>query len=278
MVGRANKYDYKRAADALSSMYADGIISGGEMMMIKPYYENIDAVTNKYLSSGVPYPVIHCEKDIGEMLSVYSAGRINGDSDEGLIREAMRLFYVNCKTGERLGSSRMVLHLWGGVTSDSAVVGNIGFLPELVRIAGECGIKLLIENVPCTTNDPLDNWRAAREVTKDTGFIFDSRFGAFHHDTDLILESELAPLVEHIHISDFVGFDGTHERDFSRLRPILHPREGKVDFDSLALRLDELGYNGSFTVESPVMSESGIDEAKMRDTVTKTKQIFNILS
>lgn len=278
MVGRSNKYDYRGAAKALYSMAADGLIDGAELMMITPYYEILSDVADTYCGIGVAFPVIHCEKDIGEMLSDYSVAKKSGDNRETLLEEAFRLFRINCKTGEKVGAKRMVLHLWGGAASDSAVEGNAAQLRELIEVAAGYGIKLLIENVPCTTNDPLSNWRIVERYLPDIGYIFDSRFGAFHGDTDEIFaDVTVVNAIEHIHISDFIGFDGTKERDFSRLRPILHPGEGKVDFASLASKLDRVGYNGTFTIESPVMSADGIDEAKMRATVTKTRQIFNII-
>ena len=73
----------------------------------------------------------------------------------------------------------------------------------------------------------------------------------------------MTPHIEHVHVSDFGG----GYRDFSALRPILHPGEGTVDFPLFASLLDAMDYRGGVTLESPVMGEGGWDTDKLCATL-----------
>lgn len=277
MVSRLNGYDYKRALREASLLCEAGLSSGIELMMLTFYYDKYDSVTAEIKANGLAAPVIHCEKEIGTLLS--DAGRCAFDGDretEAEIRKKVtELFRLNCKVGSLAGSERMVLHLWGGLNSDRYVDYNIDALRELTVIAAEHGLRLLIENIPSVQNNPLSNWRRILDAHAlgESGFIFDTRFGKLHEQADDIFsDTEIVPHIEHIHISDF---GGTY-RDFSALRPILHPGEGKIDFPHIAKLLDSVGYSGTITLESPVNVESDLDIPKLRRTLAYLNQIFHI--
>ena len=235
-------------------------------MMLPAYYGRGDGVISLVRDCGVPAPVIHCDKDVGTLLSdagtLYAAGKsedADGKRDEGL-----RLFRLNCAFGESLSIPRMVLHLWGGYASDHHVEYNVSMLPELSRIASEHGIRLLIENVPSSRYDPLSNWRRLLPSLGDGGLIFDTRFGQLHDQIrEILTDPEIAPRIEHVHVSDFGG----GYRDFAALRPILHPGEGTVDFPLAASLLDAMDYRGAVTLESPVMGEEGWNTDKLAGTL-----------
>ena len=254
LVGRVCNYDYTLIKKHLPRLYEDGIIDGMEFMMIPFYYDVLDKVISTVIDSGVPSPIIHCEKDVGVLLS---------DCEDESTRRAFELFKINCEAGEKIGAQKMVFHLWGGPKSDAHVEYNISFLEKFIKIANDFGFKLLIENIPCTTYSGLENWRKIKSFLPQIEFIFDSRFGAFHDEINEILADELWKFVSHIHISDYSSFP----RDFSKIRPILHPGEGVVDFDSLFAMLLENSYSGTFTLESPVMIPNGADIEKLKSSL-----------
>lgn len=276
MVSRLNNYDYKRAMHEAALLCADGLSCGIELMMLKFYYDKYPDVVSEIRKNQLKAPVIHCEKDVGSILSDAGKSFAEGNAIDGkeLQSKAEELFRLNCKVGELAGSGRMVLHLWGGLSSDSYIDYNISVLPKLQHIASESGIRLLIENIPSVKYDPLSNWKRiiSSDSLNDSGFIFDTRFGMLHEQADAIFsDSGVAERIEHIHISDF---GGTY-REFSALRPILHPGEGKIDFLHIASLLDSVNYAGTITLESPVNVDAELDIPKLRRTLKYLNQIFN---
>jgi len=277
MVSRLNGYDYKRALREAAAICADGLASGIELMMLPIYYEKYDDVVRNIKSNGLSTPVIHCEKEIGTMLSDAGHAVSEGNTaDEEALREKItELFRLNCKIGEMAGSCRMVLHLWGGINSDRYLDYNISALVELTDTAKEHGLRLLIENIPSVANDPLSNWTRIMDADAlgDNGFIFDTRFGKLHEQGEAILQTErVIPHIEHVHISDFAG---TY-REFKALRPILHPGEGSVDFPRIAELLDGIGYGSTITLESPVAMENDMNIPKLRNTLAYLNELFHI--
>lgn len=277
MVSRLNGYDYKRALREAAAICADGLASGIEMMMLPIYYEKYDDVVRNIKSNGLSAPVIHCEKEIGTMLSDagHAASEGNTADEEALREKITELFRLNCKIGEMAGSCRMVLHLWGGINSDRYLDYNISALGELTDTAKEHGLRLLIENIPSVANDPLSNWTRIMDADAlgDNGFIFDTRFGKLHEQGEAILQTErVIPHIEHVHISDFAG---TY-REFKALRPILHPGEGSVDFPRIAELVDGIKYRNTITLESPVALENDMDIPKLRNTLAYLNELFHI--
>ncbi len=250
LIGRVCGYDYSLIKKHIPVLYEKGIIDGMEFMMIPFYYDIIDKVTDTVLSCDVPAPIIHCEKDVGVLLS---------DCDASSTKRALELFKINCEAGVKIKSSKMVFHLWGGTKSDYHIEYNISMLDRIIDIANSFGLKILVENIPCTTYSGLENWKKIQGFLPKIEFIFDTRFGAFHDEIDEILNDELSKSITHIHISDY----SSHPRDFSKIRPILHPGEGVIDFDRLFKKLLEKRYAGSFTLESPVMIPNGADIDKL---------------
>lgn len=266
MVGRVNNYDITGALRQMRELYDCGVICGGELMMLTDYYRREGEVVSLVGSSGVPFPVIHCEKEVGSMISTAGA-----TDDADMLSEALRLFGLNCRFGGNIGASSMVLHLWGGRDSDSHFAYNAGIVPELLDIIRPYGIRLLIENIPCTTSDPLTHWREFEKY--DIGYVFDTRFGAFHSQigkifaqTDLWTQGRIS----HMHISDYGGAP----KDFTKLHPILHPREGCIDFEMVSRGLNDVKYTGTVTLESPVMVGDGLDIAKLKNTLVFLNEIL----
>jgi len=277
MVSRLNGYDYKRALREAAGICADGLSSGIELMMLVFYYDKYENVVSEIRENGLSAPVIHCEKELGTMLS--DAGHCfsenDSDGERELRKKIAELFHLNCRTGAMAGSERMVFHLWGGFNSDRYVDYNISALSELEETAASYGLRLLIENIPSVQNDPHANWNRIldSDALGTAGFIFDTRFGKLHEQSgEILTDGRIVPHIEHIHISDF---GGTY-RDFSALRPILHPGEGTVDFPRIAGLLDAMNYSGTITLESPVSVENDMDIPKLRRTLAYLNEIFHI--
>lgn len=253
-------------------------VAGCELMMLPFYYDKIKDIRRELEAASVPAITTHCEKEVGTLFSDSSVVAENdANAASSLLEEGMRLFRLNCEAAAEVSSARMVLHLWGGKSSDSAVDRNIALLPKLNEIAKEYSISLLIENIPCTTASPLRNLRKIAALYPDTRFVFDSRFGMFHKETlETLTDPSVSPRIEHIHISDFRG-GATGE--FKRLRPILHPLEGDVDFPLIAKQLDRLGYDGTINLESPVMRDDAtLDTDKLEASLSYLNELFHINS
>lgn len=275
MVGRLNGYDYQRALGVVRSLQEEKLCSGMELMMLPFYYDKLGSVCDAVRSSGARTVVVHCEKEIGTMLSEAGVMDAEGRADDAADKteEAVRYFRLNCEMARALAVGRMVLHLWGGMDSDAHVGYNISVLPKLNDIAASYGVRLLIENIPSNRGDPRSNWHKALPYLGNAGLIFDTRFGKLHEQSrEILTDDQLTAKIEHIHVSDFAG---TY-RDFKALRPILHPGEGSVDFDEIAALLNANGYQGTVTLESPVMVDSELDVPKLRRTLTYLNRLLDI--
>lgn len=269
MVGMRNGYDYRRALREFVRFRENDLCDGIELMMLEFYYDKLDEVARAVNDSHLvdPTSVIHCEKEVGTMLSdaAVLATSDRGDEADVLYRRAYELYLENCRMAMLTDLHRMVLHLWGGRASDGHIEYNAEKLPILAKTAAEHGVRLLIENVPSNHDDPHTNWLRLLPLPENTAFIFDTRFGKLHEQIpDILTDDRIAPHIEHIHISDFAG---TY-RDFAKLRPVLHPGEGSVDFAEVAHLLNAMDYSGTVTLESPVMLDNGgYDIPKLEQTL-----------
>lgn len=255
VIGRATGFDHTVIARELPHICRESGADGIEHVITPAFYDNMDEKMDYIVKSGLDCAVIHADKNIGLLLS---------EGGEDNAREAMRLWRVNCEVTKSLSCKRSVLHLWGGTESDSRFPYNASFMDEILDIAADHGVEVLIENIPCTTLDPLSRWHELEEF--DCGFIYDVRFGQLHGQNPDILASDYmkSGRISHMHISDFGG----EYRDFSKIRPILHPGEGKVSFPAVFRGLKDTDYRGTFTLESPVMYENGLDLPKLSRTLT----------
>ena len=259
LVGRICNYDFSLIGNHIPKLIEDGLISGMEFMMIPYYYDHLDAVTKTVIQSHAPAPIIHCEKDVGVLLSDCTTDSTN---------KSLELFKINCETGQKIGSDKMVFHLWGGVKSDFNVNYNISTLDKFIDIAKAHNLTLLIENIPCTTYSGMQNWLKILTTFPSLDFTFDTRFGAFHDEIKTILTSNIVwNHIKHIHISDY----SSYPRDFSKIRPILHPGEGVIDFDYIFSSLKTKNYDKTITLESPVMQPYGIDLEKLKKSLLYLK-------
>ena len=238
-LGMANGYNYRLLPELAPKIKCDGF----EFMMYSAWSSDFENIINEVAGYGISFPVIHFDKCIGILLA---------ENSRESIAEAKKNFSRNVWAAKRLGSKKAVFHLWGGKRSDIFVHRTVAFLPDFYRECEEAGIELLIENIPSRYNGPYNNWGMVREAYPDARFIYDTRFGEYHAEHDLIMFRGLWKRVHHIHIS---SFERGANKQWGFLRPILHPGEGSFDFYSWAARMPE--YEHSITLESPVLSKEG---------------------
>ena len=256
LVGRENNFDYNVIIENAKDIKSDGI----EFMMLRVWYGKLDEIAKARADAGVYTPVIHFDKDIGVMLAA-------GDPQTN--EKALALFSENARMAKMIGAGKAVFHLWGGQKSDGAVDGAIELLPQMKEICEAAGTELLIENIPCVYNDPLSVWEKIYSRIPDMGFIFDTRFGKFHEQYMDIFASPVWKNVKHMHASSFNGA----KNEWGLIRPILQPGEGKVDFDHIISNMPH--YEGSVTLESPVIAEDGsVDIATVNRSLDFLRERF----
>ena len=258
MVGRGNNWNHRLFVE-----YSDRInASGYELMMVNAYYDKLSEVVRDAEGSKLPFGVIHAEKDIGFYLG--------GDGDD--LKEALRLYRINCAVGKALGAEKIVLHLWSGRRSDEHLERNLSVLDQLYEESEKAGLLLVIENVPCAFYDPITNLSRVKEKRPDAKFVYDLRFGAFHEQNDRIVHSGALEngTVAHLHVSDYIG----PPHDFSSLRPILHLGEGIIGMERL-LKAVASRYSGSVTLESPEILAEGVAFDTINRDLEYIRRIFD---
>lgn len=260
IIGRENNYNWQLIIDNKDKLVSEGY----ELMMLKVYYEQFREMERQFEVHDMSFPVIHSDKDIGTLLS---------QVDVQSSKEAIRLFELNCEFGINIGAAMIVLHLWGGNNSEKNIEHNINSCETLLEISQRYKLTLLIENIPCWHKDPLSYWNILEQRYPEVRFILDTRFVGFHSQTDEIFKIDYFNKILHMHVSDFTG----PPRDFSSLRPILHPHEGIIDMDPLLSRITSM-YDGSITLESPVINSDGtLDIEKLNNSLNYIKKVSNIL-
>ena len=266
LVERRNAYNYHEVSATVVPLLEKGLVDGAEFMTIKPYYENTKAVIDEFLGAGIPFPVLHMDKDIGTLLSDAAVLCDEGELSESKEKkaQAIELFKRGCGLAKEVGSDRMVLHLWGGLNSDKAVDHNVEWFDELLEISGGFGLKVIVENVPSADTDPLTNWKKIGKYLDRAGLIFDTRFATCHRQPRETLTDDIAKKIEHIHVSDYRG----GLKEFSCLRPVWHPGEGICDYDLIFTLLSELDYKGTFTLEAPgIIDGSEINVPRLEESL-----------
>ena len=257
VVSRLNGYDYTLMSRIFSPMFDEGLIEGCEFMMLRAFYGHKREICSSLAGTQLRFPVFHTDKDIGVLL-----GECLDSSD----RLALDLYRANCELASAIGSKKTVIHLWGGFPSDHHIEHNLSMVKSICDIAQKYSIIPLFENIPCTVGNPLKLWEKIRKTDRRARFVFDTRFGEFHRQSKDILEHTLftSGFVPHIHISDFKG----RKKDFSKLRPILQPGEGQIDYAAIAKLLNDCYFMGSFTIESPAVRKDGsIDTETLKKTI-----------
>jgi sugar phosphate isomerase/epimerase len=249
IIGGANDFNYK-----LIPEYAKNIKCDGFEFMMEPMWNNEEKI-NEIVSYLLPFDLnfytMHTDKDIGYYISKNEPGDIDG---------ALQIFELECRAASELGVKLLVLHLWGGTPSDKHIDVNIKMCGDLMKIAEKYNLILTVENVVCNTYNSLIHMKNLYETYgNNIKFTIDVRHAEFHRilketcESDYLWENNLAI---HFHIADYRG----DYMDWSKLRPVLPPGEGDIDFNYLSAFLKKIDFKGSFTLEAAgARTESGID-------------------
>lgn len=251
MIGRPNGRNHKLLAGFAPKLTSDGF----EFMIYDTWYPRLREVISDVSSMGLIIPTVHCEKGIGELLTLGKAG------------EAEEYFARNCEAAAKLGAGLLVLHLWNGIPSDSNFALNVKEFLRFQEIARSMGLLLTVENVVCNHNDPMTRQREL--LRYGASFTFDTKMAAFHGQLNGLFAPENSGIlrnVRHLHINDYGG----GYMDWKNLRT-LHIGEGKIDFEEFFGKLPA-DYDGDFTIESTAFSSDGsVDLEKLNEDVAKVR-------
>lgn len=252
LIGQPNGRDYRLLSGCADHLTCDGY----EFMMYGSWYPEWEELTRFLQTLGLAFPVIHCEKSVGEKLSV-------GDKKE--TDRVLKDFRINCEIGRAIGAKKMVLHLWNGQPSDRQIARHLTFYGTLKEEARKYGIQLTVENVVCTEQDPLTHFRSLLALDPDARFTWDTKLAAFHGQMEALYDPKCRWLWEHIchmHINDY---DGGYAA-WGHLKT-LHIGRGNIDFDRLFAYLPRTCYQGDFTVEATSFLPDGVIRwQKLNDT------------
>lgn len=242
IIGRPNGRDITLLNKCLEQLECDGY----EFLMYETWYEKEEEILGFLADFPAPLPVFHCEKGVGDLIS---------RNLEGDFEQALELFEINCRMAKKIGSEKLVLHLWSGLDSDKDMPHNVEAYGILREISDKYGLALTVENVVCNRQDPMTHLITLAQTYPDIPFTFDTKMAEFHNQLDLLYREEnarLLPNIVHMHINDYKG----GFKEWKKLRT-LHIGEGQIDFDRLFAFLKRIGYKGDFTVEATSFNESG---------------------
>ncbi len=239
LIGRANGRDFTKIEALVPQIECDGF----ELMFYSDWYEKAARLSGFVSSLGRDFPVLHCDKTIGEKLA------------EEKFSEAYSLFDINCRTASDIGAKTLVLHLWNGVVSDSNINANFSAYPDLEAIAQSYGLTLTAENVLAHFRTPLTLIKMLGESCPGAKFTYDTKMADFDDENSAAFEEENIGIwknVAHMHINDRAGA----YHDWGAIKA-LHIGEGNIDFDGFFKKLSGVGYMGDFTVESGCLEPDG---------------------
>ncbi len=245
--GRINGRNTRLLSDHWRAFEADGF----ELMVFDEMYAPMAELVRLY--KGIPIPVVHADKRIGDLLS-----------REGTLPEAQEMLLTNARFALDLGAKRMVIHGWGIPDSDKYPERSYGRILEMHRLCREMGVEMLTENCCCVEGSPLAHFRRLAEMDENIRFIVDTRPAQFHRELKETLESDVfAARVRHMHINDYRG----GYKDWQCLYPIPQPGKGDIDWNMVFSRLRSLGYRGTVTLEAPSMLAQGVDAETLNGTL-----------
>ena len=237
-------------------------IDGLELMFYTPWYEQIEAIAHTLQQSGLRFPVMHTEKNIGVAL-----GKFNADEQE----RGVQWLSENCRLASLLGTKILVLHLWGWPELDDHLENNLASLSQCLDVAEQYELTLAIETIPCRHADLLSNVRRAVEKDNRCRIALDTEFLAQSNQLDEVFTSTWLWSPQHVlhtHIKDFDGHSFTSDGG----RRYLHPGEGTIDFEHFFERLKQHNCEGYVSLESPAIDMNGhVDIERLRKSLQLMK-------
>lgn len=254
LIGKANNRDYHLIGKLAGLLQCDGY----EFMMYSSWYGEWEILADYLAGLNLYMPVVHCDKRIGEAVS-------QGEDVSEASGEVMEKYRVNCELARRIGAKALVLHLWGGMASDQHFDCNMRAYPRLRDVAEEYGLDLLVENVVCNKENPLQHMGQLAQAYPHVHFVWDTKMAAFHQEETLLYSQDYAWLwqqghIRHYHVNDY---DGGY-MDWGRLNGAVLPvGAGHIDFDAFFRHIRRIGYDGSFTVEATAFGTDGSVDVEM---------------
>lgn len=236
-----------------------------ELLLDRSWIEQLEAVVTLLRTSGLHFPVIHAQKEIGPFLGSASA-------DEQV--QALAWLNANCHLGSALGAHLVILHLWGLPTADAHLERNLRVLSSCIDCAERYGLELAVESIPCTTADPLSNIRRAIQQDARCQIALDTEFLALHGQLEAVFEQDWlwqAQRVRHVHIKDY---DGCLTSSDGRRR-YLHPGEGQIDFSRFFAGLSRRGFKGNLSLEAPALSRDQLaDVHRLKESIVSIQHFL----
>ncbi len=240
-------------------------VDGLELMFYTPWYEQIEAIAHTLQQSGLRFPVMHTEKNIGVAL---------GKSDTKERERGVQWLSENCRLASLLGTKILVLHLWGWPELDDHLENNLASLSQCLDVVEQHGLTLAIETIPCRSADPLSNVQRAVEQDNRCRVALDTEFLAQSNQLEDVFTSTWLWSPQHVlhtHIKDFDGHLFTPDGR----RRYLHPGEGTINFEHFFDRLKQHNYEGYVSLESPAIDMNGyVDVKRLQESLRLIKGLM----
>jgi sugar phosphate isomerase/epimerase len=221
-------------------------IDGFEIMFYPNWYSQIEHIADKLLRTGLLFPAMHTEKNIGTAL---------GQTDPSARQHGVHLLAENCKMARLLGTRLLVLHLWNWPELDNNLNNNLSVLHECYDIALQHDIELALESIPGRHFDPLTNLQRTLKYEPRSHFALDTEFLANYNQLESVFQTSWlwdSQRTHHVHIKDSVGQPFVNGQ-----RRYLHPGEGNIDFKRFFTQLQHIGFTGNVSLESPASTVHG---------------------
>src|SRR5215471_2662935 len=142
-------------------------VDGFELMFYPDWTADIRHIATELLKSGLNFPALHAEKGIAPALV---------SSQRAEQEQGWKWMQASCQLGNILGSNLIIFHLWGLPTSDEQIEQNLQHLEACLKIAGDFGLNLAVETIPCKQYDPLSNIHRAIEKEPSVLLALDTEF------------------------------------------------------------------------------------------------------
>lgn len=240
-------------------------VDGFELMFYPSWYSALEQIADALRSSGLRFPVMHTEKNIGVAL---------GSADTKEREQGIHWLMENCRLASMLGTQVLILHLWGWPQLDDHLEYNLEALHQCVDAAAYYDLKLAIETIPGRHADPLSNVHKAIEQDTRSFVALDTEFLANYNQQDAVFDTQWLwehERVQHVHIKDFDG----HPFSSEGKRRYLHPGEGHIDFTRFFTRLKQQGFSGYVSLEAPAIDENGeVNYAKLNRSLDFVRQLL----
>jgi len=223
-------------------------VDGLEVMFYPTWYDHIEQIAYDLQQSGLRFPVMHTEKNIGVAL-----GKANTEER----KQGVRWLTANCRLASLLSTKVLVLHLWGWPELDDHLEYNLASLSKCLDIAEQHGLALAIETIPSRHATPLSNVQRAVERDDRSHVALDTEFLAQSNQLEEIFVTPWfwqTKRTVHAHIKDFDGQAFTPDG----IRRYLHPGEGHINFRHFFDGLKQHGYDEYISLESPAIDSHGV--------------------